>query len=384
MRNTAERQPPIRIPFNRPSFVGDEMTYMAKAVDNGHLSGDGEFTRRCASIMERALGVPKVLLTTSATHALELSAILLNIGPGDEVIVPSFTFVSTANAFVARGATPVFVDVRHDTLNLDERAFESAITPRTRAVVPVHYAGVSCEMDALLEIAGRYGLAVIEDNAHGLFAKYRGRHLGTFGALAVQSFHETKNFMCGEGGALIINDAELVQRAEIIREKGTDRSRFFRGEIDRYTWVDVGSSYLPSDLLSAVLCAQLEARERVYARRRRIWDTYAVELENWAQHFGVRMPVVPAHCDQSYLMFHLVMASPRDRDSLIAFLRARGIAAVFHYLPLHASPMGARFPARACPVAEDISTRLLRLPFYTDLSPDDLTAVIEAVREWTP
>src|SRR5689334_15599635 len=267
----------ISISFNKPCFVGTEARYIAEAVSRSHISGDGYFTKQCHALLERELGVPKALLTTSCTHALELAALLLNIQPGDEVILPSFTFVSTANAFALRGARPVFVDIRPDTLNLDERQLERLISPRTRAIVPVHYAGVGCEMDTILEIAARRGVAVVEDNAHGLFGSYKGKALGSLGCLATLSFHETKNFTCGEGGALLINDPQYVERAEILREKGTNRKRFFRGEVDRYSWVDFGSSYLPSELLAAILFAQLEARAQIEIQRRTIWEFYAAQ-----------------------------------------------------------------------------------------------------------
>src|SRR6202790_401320 len=285
-----------RIPFNRPCLAGNEYKYIAQAIANGHASGDGPYTRECHELLEKELGVPRVLLTTSCTHALEMAALLLDCGPEDEVIVPSFTFVSTANAFALRGARLVFADIRPDTLNLDESRLESLITPRTKAIVVVHYAGVSCEMDTILAVASRHGVRVVEDNAHGLFSRYKGKYRGKFGCLATQSFHETKNFTCGEGGALIINDAELMERALVIREKGTNRSRFFRGEIDKYTWVDLGSSYLPSDLLAAFLYAQLEARDRIQAKRREIWNTYFNELAGWADENGARLPVVTSHC----------------------------------------------------------------------------------------
>jgi dTDP-4-amino-4,6-dideoxygalactose transaminase len=378
--------PSIRIPFNKPCFAGNEVAYMAAAVANGHISGDGPFTRKASEMLEAALGVPKVLLTTSGTHALELAALLLRIEPGDEVIVPSFTFVSTVNAFTLRGARPIFVDIRPDTLNLDEGAIARKVTRRTRAIVPVHYAGVGCEMDAIMDVAAHHGVAVVEDNAHGLFARFRGRYLGTFGRLAIQSFHETKNFMCGEGGALLINTPELIERAEVLREKGTNRSRFFRGEVDRYTWVDVGSSYLPSDILAAMLCAQLEARARIQAGRQRVWEAYAAGLGPWAEERGVGLPVVPDHCEQPYQMFYLLMPSLDDRQSLLAHLRARGIVAVFHYVPLHLSEMGARFGAGPgdCPVTERVSDCLVRLPFFNDLDGADQDAVVSAVRSWTP
>jgi dTDP-4-amino-4,6-dideoxygalactose transaminase len=376
--------PSLRIPFNRVSLQGKEIDYLRQAVEGGWTAGDGPFTRRCNELLEQRLGVPRVLLTTSCTHALEMAGLLLGISPGDEVLVPAFTFVSTINAFVLRGARPVFVDVRPDTMNLDEGRIEEKLTPRTKAVVPVHYAGVGCEMDAILEIAARRDIPVVEDNAHGLFGKYRGRWLGTFGALATQSFHETKNFGCGEGGALLVNDRRYIERAEILREKGTNRSRFFRGQVDKYTWVDLGSSYLPSDLLAAFLFAQLEVWRQVQDRRRRIWETYERELADWRSARGVRGPVVPPHCEQSHHMYYLLMPSIGDRQSLIAHLRARGILAVFHYLPLHLSEMGLRFGGKPgdCPVTEEVSDRLLRLPFYNDLSEVDQQDVIQAVRGW--
>jgi len=371
-----------RIPFNRSSVCGDELEYIARAVECGHVSGDGQFSKDCRRLLEQTLGVPKVLLTTSCTHALEMCALLLDIRPGDEVIVPSFTFVSTANAFALRGASPVFADIRPDTLNMDETQLERLITPRTKGIVPVHYGGVGCEMDAILEIAGRHGVAVVEDNAHGLFGKYRDRFLGTLGRLAVQSFHETKNYSCGEGGALLVNDQRYLERAEIIREKGTNRGRFLRGQVDKYTWVDLGSSYLPSDILAAFLRAQLEARARVQARRRRIWEYYSLHLEDWARGCGARLPVVPAHCEQPYSMFYMLMPSTSQRDALIGHLKTRSILSVFHYVPLHLSEMGRRFGGKDgdCPVTEDVSGRLVRLPFYNDLTEADQEYVVAAIR----
>jgi dTDP-4-amino-4,6-dideoxygalactose transaminase len=372
------------IPFNRPSFEGREQLYMAEAISSGHISGDGPFSKRCHAYLESELGAPRALLTTSCTHALEMTALLLDIKPGDEVIVPSFTFVSTVNAFVLRGARPVFIDVRADTLNFDHDQFESLITERTKAAVLVHYAGVGCEMDQIMEVASRRGVRVIEDNAHGLFGRYRGRLLGTFGEMAAQSFHETKNFSCGEGGALIINQESYIERAEVIREKGTNRSRFFRGQVDKYTWTDLGSSYLPSDLLAAVLLAQFEARDRIQAARKRVWETYREELDGWARDNEVRVPTVPQHCDQAFHMFYLVLPSLQARQDLIAHLKARGIMAVFHYLPLHLSAMGRRFSGREgdCPITEQVSDGLLRLPFYTHLSESDQARVIAAVQEF--
>lgn len=370
------------IPFNRPTTVGKESEYMQQALQSNHISGDGQFTKKAHALLEETIGVPKVLLTTSCTHALEMSALLLDLKEGDEVIVPSFTFVSTINAFVLRNATPVFADVRPDTLNLDESKLEALITPKTRAIVVVHYAGVGCEMDAILEIADRRGIPVVEDNAHGLFGKYKGKQLGTFGVMATQSFHETKNFTSGEGGALLINDRKYIEDAEILREKGTNRSRFFRGQVDKYTWVNVGSSYLPSDMLAAFLLAQLEEREQIQSRRRQIWETYYKELSAWAEENHVSMPFVPAHCEQTYHMFYLLFPNLEKRQAAIAHLKERGIQAVFHYLPLHLSPMGEKFGGKAgdCPVTEQVSDRLLRLPFYTNLTDEDQMRVIEALK----
>jgi dTDP-4-amino-4,6-dideoxygalactose transaminase len=376
--------PPLRIPFNRPTHTRRVDEYAGQALRSGHLSGDGEFTRRCHELLSELLGGSTVLLTTSCTHALELIALLLEIAPGDEVIVPSFTFSSTVNAFVLRGATPVFIDIRPDTLNLDERKVEALITDRTRAIVPVHYAGVGCEMRPILDIAAACNIAVVEDNAHGLFGQYRDQSLGTMGVMAAQSFHETKNFSSGEGGAIVINDPSYVERAEILREKGTNRRKFFRGLVDKYTWVDVGSSYLPSDLLAAVLLAQLEEREWVWQRRRDIWHRYADGLAEWASSNDVQMPFVPEHCQTPYHLFHMLLPTAETRDALIKHLRSDGILAVFHYQPLHLSPFGRRLqPVSDCPVTEDVSARLLRLPFYTNMQVADTEAVIRSVLAFT-
>lgn len=375
----------MQIPFNKPYLNGREHAYMAEAVANGHISGDGSFTKRCHILLEKVLGVPRALLTTSCTHALEMSAILLDIQPGDEVIVPSFTFVSTVNAFVLRGAKPVFCDIRPDTLNMNEAILPDLITPRTKAIVPVHYGGVGCEMDNITALAMTHGIAIVEDNAHGLFGRYRGKNLGTFGCMATQSFHETKNIHCGEGGALLINDTSLIERAEIIREKGTDRSRFFRGQVDKYSWVDIGSSYLPSDLLAAFLLAQLESSEKIQAKRRMIWELYNKHLSEWSKNHGVNLPCIPEHCDQAYHLFYLLMPSMTARQKLISDLKERGILSVFHYLPLHCSPMGAKFGGLTgdCPVTESVSDRLLRLPFYNDLTEKDQERVIDAIISFT-
>ena len=372
------------IPFNRPSTVGREADYIQQALDSRHISGDGEFTRRCQALLEEELDVPKALLTTSCTTALEMAALLLNIQPGDEVIVPSFTFVSTPNAFVLHGARPVFADIRLDTLNIDESQLERLITSRTKAVVVVHYAGVGCEMDVIMEIAARHSIQVIEDNAHGLLGKHQGNYLGTLGSMAALSFHETKNFTCGEGGALLLNNPQLIQRAEIIREKGTNRSNFFRGAVDKYTWVDVGSSYLPSDILAAFLFAQLEARSQIQTQRQRIWKFYSTQLSDWARDNDVRVPVVPRECEQSYHMFYMIMPTLAKRQALIEHLKARGINSVFHYLPLHFSEMGRRFGGQEgeCPITEFVSDRLLRLPFYFGLTEADQVLVVDSIKDF--
>lgn len=373
-----------RIPFNRPTIVGKELYYISEAIHNGYSAGDAAFTKRCHAVFEETLGIPKALLTTSCTHALEMAAMLLGCDEGDEVIVPSFTFVSTPNAFALRGAKPVFADIRPDTLNIDETQIEALITERTKAIVPVHYAGIGCEMQTIIDIAERYNIAVVEDNAHGLYARYQDQYLGTFGEFATQSFHETKNFICGEGGALFINAEEYVERAEIVREKGTNRSRFFRGQVDKYTWVDIGSSYLPSDLLAAFLYAQLESRTEIFAKRQRVWDTYHRELQEWAIANDIKLPTVPTSCEQSYHMYYILLPSLVNRQSLIHHLAERGIQAVFHYLPLHLSDMGQHFGGQAgdCPITEDVSDRLLRLPFYNELSAVDQQFVIESLMEF--
>ncbi len=349
-----------------------------------HISGDGIFSQRCQAFLERELNIRKALLTTSCTHALELAALLLDLKPGDEVIVPAFTFVSTVNAFALHGARPVFADIRPDTLNLDERLLPSLITSKTRAIVPMHYAGVGCEMGSILALAAEHGLHVIEDNAHGLFGRYHGKSLGSFGCLATQSFHETKNFSCGEGGALLINDPALIERAEIIRQKGTNRNRFLNGEVDKYTWVDCGSSYSPSDILAAVLLAQFEVRASIELKRRQLWETYFEGLSVWAAEWGVQLPCVPDHCQQTHHIFHLRLPNSKLRDSLIRHLRSQDILSVFHYPPLHLSAMGRRLGGwdGQCPVTETVSEQLLRLPIYYGLSEDDQSRVINSVRRF--
>lgn len=376
-----------RIPFNKPTFLGYETEYIRDSIADFHISGDGGYTRQCHQFLEESLGVRKALLTTSCTHALEMAALLLDIQPGDEVIVPAFTFVSSINAFALRGAKPVFADIRPDTLNLDERQLPDLITEKTRAIVLVHYAGVACDMDTIMTLAQQHGIAVVEDTAHALFSRYKGRYLGTFGELATLSFHETKNFTCGEGGALLINDESLMERAEIIREKGTNRSRFFRGQIDKYTWVDLGSSYLPSDMLAAYLYAQFERAPEIQARRQQIWRRYFECLGAWAAERDVLLPTVPANVEQSYHMFYLLLPSLKVRSALIAHLKQHGILSVFHYLPLHLSAMGQRYGGKVgdCPVTEDLADRLLRLPFHYHLTPDEQALVISALRafeEW--
>ncbi len=372
------------IPFNCIGRIGTELRYIQEAFDRMHICGDGVFTKKCSAILEQTLGIPRALLTTSCTHALEMAALLLDIKPGDEVIVPSFTFVSTLNAFVLRGAKPVFIDIRPDTLNMDEQLLESLITPATRAIIPVHYAGVACEMDAILAVARRHGIAVVEDNAHGLFGRYRGQFLGTFGCLATQSFHETKNFSCGEGGALLINDLQYLERAEILREKGTNRGRFFRGEVDKYTWVDLGSSYLPSDILAAVLYAQLEIKDVIQEQRRTIWERYWGTLKEWAAEQDVRLPVIPPHCEQTYHMFYLLLPDLETRQALIRHFREQNILSVFHYVPLHLSGMGRQFGGQDgdCPVTERVADRLLRLPLYSGLREADQERIVEALYDF--
>lgn len=370
-----------RIPSSRPCFVGHELEYIEEAVRGGHISGNGPFSRRCESFLEKELGAAKVLLTTSCTHALEMSALLLGIGPGDEVIVPSFTFVSTINAFTLYGAKPVFCDIRPDTLNMDEALLPKLITERTRAIVPVHYAGVSCDMVSIAKTAEAAGVTIIEDNAHGLFGKQDGRLLGSTGAFSTLSFHETKNFSCGEGGALVINDSKWIEPAEIAREKGTNRVAFNRGEVDKYTWVERGSSWLPSDLLAAFLMAQLECKKRILEVRKRLFMTYRERVADWAAANEVRLPLIPAGCESAWHMFQLMLPSPEVRTRFLAHLNERDVAGVFHYIPLHTSPMGARFGAKPgdCPVTEHVAATIARLPFYDDLSEEEVDRVCDAV-----
>jgi len=374
----------IQIPFSKPVVLGTEGKRVEEAFANSRVAGDGPFSARCAEILGDAIGASRVLLTTSCTHALEMAALLLDIKPGDKVLVPSFTFVSTVNAFVLHGAQPVFVDSRPDTLNMDEELVKELIDDQTRAVVPVHYGGVACEMDAILSCANDHGVRVVEDNAHGLFGAYRGRPLGSLGCMATQSFHESKNFSCGEGGALVINDPGLVSRAEVIREKGTDRSRFFRGEVDKYRWVDLGSSFLLADVLAALLLPQFERQEQITQRRMTIWQTYERSLAAWAADMGATLPVIPLHCHHPAHVFYLLMPDQPTRDRFIAHMRAQGILTVFHYLPLNVSPMGERLGGRRgmCPVAEDVSRRIVRMPLYYNMVDDEVARVIECATQF--
>jgi len=364
--------------------MGLEFDYMREAMERQHISGDGYFTRHCHAFLEKELGVNKVLLTTSCTAALEMIGILLDLRPGDEIILPSFTFVTVANAFVLRGGRPVFVDIKPDTLNIDPDLIEARITKRTKAIVAVHYAGIACEMDRLLAIGHSFGIPVIEDNAHGLFGRFHGRALGSFGTFATQSFHETKNITCGEGGALIINDPKYADRAEILWEKGTDRRKFFAGLVDRYTWVDIGSSFLLSDLLAAFLFAQLGSRDRIQALRRRVWEYYFSELSALAASFSIGLPFVPDDCENPFHLFYILLPSEFARDELIDWLRAAKIGSAFHYLPLHLSRMGLSFGYKKgdYPVTESVSGRLLRLPFYNSLSQTDQDRVISAIEDF--
>jgi dTDP-4-amino-4,6-dideoxygalactose transaminase len=373
----------MRIPFNKPFTVADELANIGSAVRQGHIAGDGPYTRLCHEWLERNLGTRKALLTHSCTAALEMSAILCDLAPGDEVILPSFTFVSTANAFVLRGAVPVFVDIRPDTLNLDERLIEAAITPRTRAIVPVHYAGVACEMDAIMQIAERYALIVAEDAAQGILAEYRGRKLGSIGHLGCLSFHETKNVISGEGGALLVNDERFVERAEIVREKGTNRSKFFRGEVDKYTWVDIGSSYLPSELIGAFLWAQLNHAAEITAKRRALCAAYCAGLAGLEASGRLVLPrPAPDAALANGHMFYVLARDLAERTALIQHLKARGIYAVFHYVPLHSSPAGLRFgrASGTLVVTDDVASRLVRLPLYYELTESEVGEVVDAVK----
>src|SRR5579872_1004127 len=373
-----------QIHFNKPFIAGKELYYIAQAVANGDISGDGNFTRKCAQLLEERFGIYRILLTPSCTAALEMAAMLCDLKPDDEVILPSFTFVSTANAVVRLGVKPVFVDIRRDTLNIDDALIENAITPKTKAIFPVHYAGVGCEMDRIMTIARKYDLMVVEDAAQAVNASYNGRALGSIGNLGAYSFHETKNFICGEGGALCLNTPELVERAEIIRDKGANRRQFLRGQVDKYTWVDVGSSYVLSEICSAFLFAQLEMMETISARRRERYQFYRRNLKPLESEGFLRLPRIPEECESNSHLFWIVLPDTQTRDALLAHLKSHGILAVFHYVPLHSSPMGLKFGYSAgdLPVTEDLSQRLLRLPLFYDITEEQQREVVGRVSQF--
>lgn len=372
------------IDFNRPAFVGSEMEYIQDAIHRGMLCGDGIYTKKCSQWMEKEFDVSRVMLTTSCTHALEMAAFLCDIQPGDEVIMPSYTFVSTADAFVLRGAKIVFVDIRPDTMNLDEKLIEQAITPKTKVIVPVHYAGVACEMDTIMDIAHRHGLKVVEDAAQGVDACYKGKALGTIGDFGCYSFHETKNFTMGEGGALLFQKEEYLEKAEILREKGTDRSKFFRGQVDKYRWMDYGSSYLPSELNAAYLYAQLEAKDKIQKKRMEIYEYYHRNLADLAAEGKVEQPYVPQECEHNAHMYYLKVKDMKVRTRLLAYLRENGICSVFHYVPLHSAPAGQKFGRFA---GEDVYTtkeseRLLRLPMFYNLDMEDVKRIVDVIHKF--
>jgi len=373
-----------KIPFNKPFIVGKELYYIAQAVQWGYLAGNGAFTKKCETWMEEHFQAKKVLLTPSCTAALEIAAILADIQPSDEVILPSYTFVSTANAFALRGASLRFIDIREDTLNMNECLIEEAITGKTKAIVPVHYASVGCEMGTISAIAEKHNLLVIEDAAQGVNATYKGRYLGTIGHLGCYSFHETKNYISGEGGALVVNDERFLERAEIIREKGTNRSKFFRGEVDKYTWVDIGSSYLPSELVAAFLYAQLEEADTINNRRRYIWQTYYDSLFQLQEEGFLRLPFLPNECGHTAHMFYLILPTEEIRNDLIDFLKKHGVQSVFHYIPLHQSPMGMRLGSakERLMVTEQMSSRIVRLPCYFELETTDQLKIINLIRSF--
>jgi len=373
-----------KIPFNKPFIVGKELYYIAQSVLKGHIAGDGDFTKKCNALMEKKFGAKKVLMTTSCTAALEMAAILSEVGSNDEVILPSFTFVSTANAFFLRGAKLVFVDIHQNTLNIDEDSIEKAVSEQTKAIVPVHYAGVACDMDRIMNIAKNNELVVIEDAAQGVNSKYKNRYMGTIGDIGTYSFHETKNFICGEGGAIVINNEKFIERAEIIREKGTNRSKFFRGEVDKYTWVDIGSSYLPSDLLAAFLYAQLENMDRINKRRTEIFDYYHKALIPQVNDGKLRLPYVSSECESNSHLFYIILSDEKIRNELMDYLKSKGILSVFHYIPLHLSPVGRRMGYKEgdLPVTETMSGRLLRLPFYFEITEDEQKTVVETIKRY--
>ena len=370
------------IPFNKPFIAGKELYYIAQAVTMGNIAADGHFTKLCSRFLEERFGIKKVLLVPSGTAALELAAMLCDLQPGDEVIMPSYTFVSTASAFVRVGAKPVFVDIRPDTLNIDETKIEAAITERTRVIVPVHYAGVACEMDTIMDIARRYNLLVVEDAAQGVNAFYKGRALGSIGHLGCYSFHETKNYICGEGGALCINDERFIERAEILRDKGTNRQKFFRGEVDKYTWVDVGSSYVMAEILAAFLWGQLECLDCITTRRREIYEYYWTALHPVSEAGLLRLPYIPADCQSNYHLFYILTRTGEERDEMLRYLRDNGVLAIFHYVPLHSSPMGRRwgYTSGDLTLTEELASRLIRLPMFYELSSQQQQYVVHLVR----
>lgn len=370
------------IPFNRPFLAGKELYYVAQAVLSGHTAGDGLFTKKCQTLLEEKFRAKKVLLTHSCTAALEMAAILCKVSAGDEVILPSFTFVSTANAFCLRGAKPIFVDIQQDTLNIDVTQIEDAITEQTKVVVPVHYAGIGCEMDAIMDIAGRHNVYVVEDAAQGVNARYRDKYLGTIGDIGTYSFHETKNYICGEGGAIVLNNEKFIERAEIIREKGTNRSKFFRGEVDKYTWVDIGSSFLPSDILAAFLYAQLENMEQINKRRGEHFDYYYKALIPLVNDGKLRLPYVASECQSNSHLFYIILQDENTRNALMNHLKSNGILAVFHYIPLHLSQVGRSmgYVEGQFPVTESMSGRLLRLPFYHDMKQEEQAEVVNEIK----
>jgi len=373
-----------KIPFNKPFIAGKELYYIVQSVIGGHSAGDGVYTKKCQELMERQFGAQKVLLTHSCTAALEMAALLCHIKEGDEVIMPSFTFVSTANAFFMRGAKPVFVDIRPDTLNIDEKRIEDAITEKTRTIVVVHYAGVGCEMDTIMNIARKHDIIVIEDAAQGVNAKFKDQYLGTIGDIGCYSFHETKNVISGEGGAIVLNDPQYFERAEILREKGTNRSKFFRGEVDKYTWVDIGSSYLPSDIVAAFLYAQLENMDAINARREEIFNLYYRELIPLVNNGYLKLPYISRNCMSNSHLFYILLNDEGTRNDLMDYLKSKGILAVFHYLPLHLSRVGRKlgYQEGSLPLTESISSRLLRLPFYYGLMEKEQAEVVETIRSF--
>jgi dTDP-4-amino-4,6-dideoxygalactose transaminase len=373
-----------KIPFNKPSIVGKELDYILQSFSDAHIAGDGLFTKKCHAFLEEKLGAKKILLTTSGTAALEMAAMLMGVNPDDEVILSSFSHVSTANAFYLRGAKPVFVDIRPDTLNIDETKIENAITELTKVVVPMHYAGIGCEMDAIMRIARKHSLLVVEDAAQAFTAKYRNEYLGTIGDIGAYSFHETKNVICGEGGALVINNKAFIERAEIIRDKGTNRSDYFRNAVDKYSWMDIGSSYSPADLLAAILYAQLENIDKIALRRKEIFDYYYEALQPLANDDHLTLPVIPPQCRGNDHIFYIILKNEPARNALIHYLKTRGICAVFHFVPLHLSPIGRKmgYKENQLPVTESMSCRLLRLPFYYELKHEEQGAIIDAISEF--